>query len=377
MTRWLTEWLPRLVARAPATIHQKLLAAFLSIVVLLIMVGAVGLQVLIGVTRHAEEVVTLQRKIAAYRQLQHDTTAQLYSVTSALLVPDDRTLEATVRQLNQFGYDFDRLQFVAKDEVELLAEVRKEYEQFIQVVPKVVELIRDGKAREGRELQAAQAYRPGWDPRDWTLDQAARVVLLCASSADGSEISRRLDRLCSAADISELVAYYRGLPLYPDQPRYALRAAEGLRSNMQVVFEAVAHRNPYPAEHLGEPAWNQLVLKALFVGSRLDPIVGLDARRNATLARMLCDYAHERWAASRPVSPELWRCVGPFAAGPVLADFRRLLERGTITEQQAATLALRDATDPDAARLLELHTALARDGRQRSLNWQRLAAAGR
>ena len=157
MTRWLTEWLPRLVARAPATIYQKLLAAFLSIVVLLIMVGAVGFEVLIGVNRHADEVVTLQRKIAAYRQLQHDTTAQLYSVTSALLVPDDRTLEATVRQLNQFGYDFDRLQFVAKGEVELLAEVRKEYDQFIQVVAKVVELIREGKVREGQALQVAQA----------------------------------------------------------------------------------------------------------------------------------------------------------------------------------------------------------------------------
>ncbi len=157
MTRWLAEWLPRLVARAPATIYQKLLAAFLSIVVLLIMVGAVGFEVLIGANRHADEVVTLQRKIAAYRQLQHDTTAQLYSVTSALLVPDDRTLEATVRQLNQFGYDFDRLQFVAKGEVELLAEVRKEYDQFIQVVANVVELIREGKVREGQALQVAQA----------------------------------------------------------------------------------------------------------------------------------------------------------------------------------------------------------------------------
>ena len=157
MMRWLTEWLPRLVARAPATVHQKLLAAFLSIVVLLILVGVVGLEVLSGVNRRAEEAVTLQRKIAAYRQLQHDTTAQLYSVTSALLVPDDRTLEATVRQLNQFGYDFDRLQFVAKDEVELLAEVRKEYDQFIQVVAKVVELIREGKVREGQALQVAQA----------------------------------------------------------------------------------------------------------------------------------------------------------------------------------------------------------------------------
>jgi signal transduction histidine kinase/DNA-binding NarL/FixJ family response regulator len=157
MTHWLTEWLPRLVARAPATIHRKLLAAFLSIVVLLIMVGAVGLQALSGANSRAEEVVTLQRKIAAYRQLQHDTTAQLYSVTSALLVPDAPTLEATVRQLDQFGYDFDRLQFVAKDEVELLAQLQGEYDQFIQVVSKVVELIRDGRVREGRALQAAQA----------------------------------------------------------------------------------------------------------------------------------------------------------------------------------------------------------------------------
>ena len=64
---------------------------------------------------------------------------------------------------------------------------------------------------------------------------------------------------------------------------------------------------------------------------------------------MLCDYAHERWAASRPVSPELWRCVGPFAAGAVLDDFARLFERGTADERQAAALALREATDPERA----------------------------
>src|SRR6185503_15835129 len=157
MRRWLTEWLPALVARAPATVHTKLLAAFLSIVVLLITVGAVGLEMLAGVQRHAEEVVSLQRKIAAYRQLQHDTTAQLYSVTAALLVPEEETLDATLRQLNQFGYDFDRLQFVAKDEVGLLAALRKEYDEFIQVVSRVVELIRQGKVKEGRALQIAQA----------------------------------------------------------------------------------------------------------------------------------------------------------------------------------------------------------------------------
>ena len=92
----LTAWLPRLVARVPASVHAKLLAAFLAIVILLITVGAVGLGVLADVNRRAEDLVRLQRKIAAYRQLQHDTTSQLYNVSSALLVPDDRTLRGTL-----------------------------------------------------------------------------------------------------------------------------------------------------------------------------------------------------------------------------------------------------------------------------------------
>lgn len=150
-------WLPRLVARVPATVHAKLLGAFLTIVVLLIAVGTVGLQVLSGVNRRADDRVRLQRKIAAYRQLQHDTTSQLYTVASALLAPDEQTLEATLRQLNAFGYTYDRLQFIARDEVELLAEVRANYGAFTQVVTKAVELIRTGRVVEGRNLQLKEA----------------------------------------------------------------------------------------------------------------------------------------------------------------------------------------------------------------------------
>ena len=153
----MTTWLIGLVARIPVTVHAKLLAAFLAIVVLLITVGAVGLQTLSAVNRRAENLVQLQRKIAAYRQLQHDTTGQLYSVSAALLVPDTRTLDATLRQLNQFGYDLDRLQFVARDEVELLGRVREDYDQFIRVVTHVVELIRAGRVAQGREVQLAEA----------------------------------------------------------------------------------------------------------------------------------------------------------------------------------------------------------------------------
>jgi signal transduction histidine kinase len=153
----LLQILPRIVARVPAKVHAKLLIAFLAITVLLIALGAVGLQALSDTNRRAKDLVELQRKIAAYRQLQHDTTAQLYSVASALLVHDERTLDATLRQLNQFGYDLDRLQFVAKDEVELLSQVRKDYDQFIQVVSQAIDLIRIGKIAAGHQLQIAQA----------------------------------------------------------------------------------------------------------------------------------------------------------------------------------------------------------------------------
>jgi signal transduction histidine kinase len=153
----MTAWLPRLVALARASIYTKLLVAFLAIVALMLASGLVGLRALSQVNTRAEDMVQLQRKIAAYRQLNHDTIGQLYSVASSLLKPDDRTLEATLRQLNQFGYDLDRLQFVAQDEKELFTRVRQDYEEFIRIVTQVVELIRSGRTAEGRDLQLTKA----------------------------------------------------------------------------------------------------------------------------------------------------------------------------------------------------------------------------
>ena len=241
----------------------------------------------------------------------------------------------------------------------------------VSLVPRKI-----GKADLGlsaAELGQATAARPGWDPREWSLDQAARIYLMLAAGSDGATFSRQLDQLCATADVGELVAFYRGLPLYPDQPRHVLRAAEGVRTNMKAVFQAVAHRNPYPSEQLAEPAWNQMVLKALFIGALLDPIVGLDRRANPALARMLCDYAHERWAAGRPISPELWRCVGPHARGDMLADLRRVLEKGTDPERAAAALALSISPDPAASELLWEYPELSVAVSNHKLSWQAIA----
>jgi len=156
MTRILSV-LVGLVSRVPARVQAKLLVAFLTIAALLVAVGAVGLQGLREVNDRTEQLIKLQRKIEAYRQVQHDTTGQLYSVASALVSTDERTLDSTLRQLNQFGYDVDRLEFVAKDEVELLEQFRQDYNRFVEVVGQVVELIRAGRVTDAHDMQLRQA----------------------------------------------------------------------------------------------------------------------------------------------------------------------------------------------------------------------------
>ncbi|MCA9069695.1 MAG: EboA domain-containing protein, partial [Planctomycetaceae bacterium] len=152
--------------------------------------------------------------------------------------------------------------------------------------------------------QAASAkVRPRWHPTNWTVDQAARTRLVLALAAKPQEqFVTLLDKLFDSGEVGELVALYQALPVLPHQAAHALRTSEGTLSDIKSVFCAVAHHNPYPAEHLDENRWNQMVLKSLFIATPLWPIVGLDERANPALARMLVDYAHERWAAGQTVN---------------------------------------------------------------------------
>ena len=118
-----------------------------------------------------------------------------------------------------------------------------------------------------------------------------------------------------------------------------------------------------------------MVLKALFIDSTLAPIQGLDDRANAELATILCDYAHERWAAGRPVTPELWRCVGPFARGPMIDDLARVTEGGSEVEQQAALLALAASPDPAAHEIVGKFPETGEAIANGSLTWDSLKVA--
>lgn len=226
-------------------------------------------------------------------------------------------------------------------------------------------------ALDEADRKRAHALRPNWNPTAWSLDEAARALLILSAPArDENDWIGRVEQLFSTADLRESAALYRMLPLFPFPERFRARGAEGVRTNMTSVLQAVAHDNPYPSEYFDEGAWNQMILKALFTDSVLWKVVGLDARCNPPLARMLADYAHERWAAGRAVSPELWRPVGPFAAQGYLPDLQRVLRSDDEAEQEGAALALARANAPDAARLLDEFPRLKQRIETGELTWE-------
>jgi class 3 adenylate cyclase len=182
----MTQWLPQLFARIPAPVQTKIMVTFLSVVVMFVALGGAGLAVLRKSDQRAADLVDLQRRIAAYGQLQQDTTAELYSITMSVLGSDERTFQATLRRLTQFGYSLDRLQFVAGDEAELIERVRENYERLIQVVTSTAEFIRAGKTAEGLKFLRAEA-----DPIAARLERVTNEL-----------VNRAEADMVSAADLS-------------------------------------------------------------------------------------------------------------------------------------------------------------------------------
>lgn len=210
------------------------------------------------------------------------------------------------------------------------------------------------------ELAAAHELCPHWQPLHWTTDIAARTLLIVNIPHDDGgggdkAYQQSLDALFQSADLNESIALYSCLPLLLMAHSHVQRAGEGLRSNVQAIFTAIAHNSPFPQLHFAENNWNQMILKALFIDVPLYPIVGLDDRANPALTRMLCDYAHERWAASRAINPELWRCVGYCADQQALTDLEKLIQSENLIEQQAAALALQSSSLAGAQKILKQH----------------------
>lgn len=156
------------------------------------------------------------------------------------------------------------------------------------------------------DLEMAHELHPGWNPSNWTVEQAARGLILLHGPADNAQQYHDLvETLFSDGDAREQVAILKALPLLPHAECFVSLACEGARSNMSAMLEAIAFDNPYPIEHFNEMQWNAMVLKCLFLDLGVSRIAGLEARMNDELKRMTRDLVNERKSAGRPLPKEV------------------------------------------------------------------------
>ncbi|WP_203599805.1 EboA domain-containing protein [Streptomyces sp. SID10853] len=177
---------------------------------------------------------------------------------------------------------------------------------------------------------------------DWSVADAARVLVLTVLPSSPPPLADRLTRLYREGGTWERLAVLRGLAVLDDLDTTFADSAtdllnEALRSQDPRLLAAAV--GPYAARHLDAAAYRHAILKCVFTGV---PALPAAHRADAELARMLADHAHERVAAGRDVSDDVW---------PVLARFPDVV---------AASGLAGEADHPDAVRRTAARRALDR-----------------
>ncbi len=140
----------------------------------------------------------------------------------------------------------------------------------------------------------------------WTLLRLARVWMLSLIDDQPTAYRDFVEKLFEYADMQELTALYSALNIFPSPQLWVERCQIGIRSNIGPVQQAIMEHNKYPALHLNQESWNQLVLKAFFTEKDIPYIYGLLARENDPLQASIVDYIYERDSAQREIHPVLW-----------------------------------------------------------------------
>jgi len=203
------------------------------------------------------------------------------------------------------------------------------------------------------EQAQARGILAGWSMARWSTLDAMRVVFVL-SLADLAEAPGQaaIEEAFRYADEGESCALFRAIPLCPGAERFVWRVSDGCRTNMTSVFEAIAFDSPFPVTHFDDVAWQQLVIKAVFVGVNLACVHGLDGRLSPELARIALDLVEERRSAGRDVQSDLWMTLGKHAGERGLALIECELREGKTVGRCAAALAL--ARAGETKRLSEL-----------------------
>src|SRR3954451_15983270 len=214
--------------------------------------------------------------------------------------------------------------------------------------PEGLDWLREASAAVAADVTAVRSRFPmvgrkvgreSLDGRDdvhvWTIDDAARTLLLVAG---GSSAEGELAELYRYGDAAERRGVLRALPFLDIGDRGLGLVDDAIRTNDTRLIAAAL--GPYATEHLPDASYDQAVLKCVFVGVPITGLDGIPSRVTPDGARMLGAFVHERVAAGRDVPGEVWIVTDRFPPAEEIAAIEGELESQYEDRRAAAARAL-------------------------------------
>jgi hypothetical protein len=220
-----------------------------------------------------------------------------------------------------------------------------------RVSPEALEWLRDAGAKVQADATKIRTLFPmvgrkvGREPLDadadaadvhaWTIDDAARTLLLVAA---GSAVEGELAELYRYGDAAERRGLLRALPFLEIGDRGLGLVDDAIRTNDTRLIAAAL--GPYATEHLPDASYDQAVLKCVFVGVPISALDGIPERVTPDGARMLGAFVHERVAAGRDVPAEVWIVIDRYPPAEEIAAIEGELDSPFEDRRAAAERAL-------------------------------------
>jgi hypothetical protein len=198
-------------------------------------------------------------------------------------------------------------------------------------------VLRTRFAMVGRKV-GRETLDPSADPDDvwaWTVDDAARVLLLRAA---GERAEAELAELYRFGDAAERRGILRALPYLDIEDRGLDLVDDAVRTNDTRLIAAAL--GPYATKYLSDAQYDQAVLKCVFVGVPITGLDGVPSRVTPDGARMLGAFVHERVAAGRDLPPAVWIVIDKYPPADEIAAIEAELQSPFEDRRAAAERAL-------------------------------------
>ncbi len=137
--------LVRWVAGIPASVHTKLLAAFLLVTLLFIAMAVVSLLTIISTAKQSQLLDEAHEMVSLAQQSEQALARQMHYTDLALLSQDEVAISKILRENNRFNDKLAKLEAAGTAQPALVEQIRSSQDEAMAVVADMANAIRDGK----------------------------------------------------------------------------------------------------------------------------------------------------------------------------------------------------------------------------------------